>query len=578
MVSVYLSYSPQAPALPTKQKVNVKRVLLTSVCRPLGEAYGDAPSVGYELLYGQVTRAQGMFSPRSLHTQFSLDYIAVNLDAPTVVLQYPSREELILELKKGYDYVGISFILATFHIMEEMVALVRRHAPESRIILGSHGTVLDDAVLAPYGDHICREEGVAFMRRLLGEPPREMPYTHPMVINPLRVFGQHVSRTGIVFAGLGCANGCDFCCTSHYFKRRHIRLLPTGRDIYDVVRKYHEIDADMNIMIMDEDFLLNHERAMQFRDCVIEGGKPISVFCFASMRALSRFTVTEIMEMGIDGIWIGYEGTRSGFPKQSGRPVAEVFNEFREHGITVLASMIVGFPYQTPQIIQEELDGLLALKPAFSQFLIYGPVPGTPFFDEVKRNRRFHQEIEDDPKTHYYRRGTGFYSLVKHETMGAKEIEDLQSGCFKQDFERLGPSIYRAVEVWLNGYLKWKDSPIPIMRKKAEQFAGFVRSSYPAFMPGKLFGPTAETRSRLKQFERRVHELLGKPTLKERLLSLGAIPAAAWTALTLKLNLFQHPKLIRREYRMSLPPQSPKPREAKPHDAYSGADLQTIAS
>src|SRR5690606_37804133 len=122
--------------------------------------------------------------------------------------------------------------------------------------------------------------------------------------------------------------------------------------------------------------------------------------------------------------------------KQSGRPVDEVFNEFREHGITVLASMIVGFPYQTPEIIQEELDGLLALKPAFSQFLIYGPVPGTPFFDRVKKEGLFHKEVEEDPKTHYWRKGTGFYSLVKHEAMSAKQIEVLQSDCFKQDFER----------------------------------------------------------------------------------------------------------------------------------------------
>ncbi|MCA8936276.1 MAG: radical SAM protein [Planctomycetes bacterium] len=528
----------------------MNKVLLTSVCRPLGEAYGDAPSVGYELLYGQVTRAQGMFSPRSLHTQFSLNYIAENLDAPTVVLQYPSRAELIRELKRGYQYVGISFILATFHIMEEMVALVREHAPDSEIVLGSHGTVLDDDVLAPYGDHFCREEGVAFMRRLLGEPEREMPYNHPMVINPLRVFGQHVSQTGIVFAGLGCANGCDFCCTSHYFKRRHIRLLPTGKDIYDVVLKYHEIDPDMNIMIMDEDFLLNRERAMEFRDCVIEGGKAISVFCFASVRALSRFTVTEIMEMGIDGMWIGYEGTRSGYAKQSGRPVEEVFNEFREAGITVLASMIVGFPYQTPEIIQEELDGLLALKPAFSQFLIYGPVPGTPFFDQVKRENRFEKEVQDDPKNNFWRKGTGFYSFVKHDTMSAAKIEALQADCFKQDYQRLGPSIYRAIEVGLNGYLKWKDSPIPIMRKKANFFAAFLRSAYPAFMPGRLFGPTRETRRALGQLQKRVHSLIGKPNLKERLLGAGAVPAALWTALTLKLNLFQHPKLIRSEYRI----------------------------
>src|SRR5436190_23587663 len=110
-----------------------KKVLLTSVCRPLGPKYGDAASVGYELLYRQVTRAQGIFSPRTVNIFFGLEYIAENLDAPTVVLQYPSKSELIRELKKGYDYVGVSFIMAVMHKMKELVALIREHAPESKI-------------------------------------------------------------------------------------------------------------------------------------------------------------------------------------------------------------------------------------------------------------------------------------------------------------------------------------------------------------------------------------------------------------------------------------------------------------
>ena len=55
-------------------------VLLTSVCRPIGPEEGDAPSVGYELLYRQVTRAQGIFSPRTVNVHFSLDYIAEKLE------------------------------------------------------------------------------------------------------------------------------------------------------------------------------------------------------------------------------------------------------------------------------------------------------------------------------------------------------------------------------------------------------------------------------------------------------------------------------------------------------------------
>ena len=107
----------------------------------MGPDQGDATSVGYELLYRQVTRAQGIFSPRTVNVQFSLDYIAENLDAPTVVLQYPSKRELIKELKKGYDYVGISFLMAIFHKVKDMVALIREHSPKTKIILGGYGTI-----------------------------------------------------------------------------------------------------------------------------------------------------------------------------------------------------------------------------------------------------------------------------------------------------------------------------------------------------------------------------------------------------------------------------------------------------
>lgn len=525
------------------------RVLLTSVCRPLGERYGDAPSVGYELLFGQVTRAQGLFSPRANHIHFSLEYVAENLEAPTAVLQYPSRAELIHELKKGYDYVGVSFILATFHRMKEVVALIREHAPSSEVVLGGYGTVLNDEVLAPFADHVCREEGVGFFRRLLGEPEIPMPYGHPLIVSRMRVFGKAASRTGMVFAGLGCPNGCDFCCTSYFFKRKHVRLLPTGRDIYRVIERYLEVEPGMSIVVLDEDFLLNKKRALEFRDCVLEGGRPLSIFVFASVRAISQYTVTQILEMGIDGVWIGYEGTRSGFAKQSGRPVGEIFTEFREHGIGVLASMIVGLPYQTPEIIDEELSGLLALKPNLTQFLIYGPTPGTPFFERIMKEGLLHRELAEDPET-YYRKCSGFAAMVTHPAMRPEEIEAAQARCFREDFNRLGPSIYRSLETWLLGYLKLKDSGSPFLRKKALRFASEIRKAYPAFLAGRVFGPTPGARGWIAGLEARIHDTLGRPTWAERFQSIAAVGLAAWTGLTLKLGLFQHPRLIRHTFRM----------------------------
>jgi haloalkane dehalogenase len=305
----------------------------------------------------------------------------------------------------------------------------------------------------------------------------------------------------------------------------------------------------MSMVILDEDFLLNRKRALELRDCVLAGGKALSIFCFASVKALSQYTITEILEMGVDGVWIGYEGTRSGYAKQQGRPIAELFRELRDHGVSVLTSMIVGLPYQTPEIIEEELQGLMELEPTLTQFLIYGPTPGTPFYEQVMREGRLHEDLADD-RERYYRNCTGFKAMVTHPTMTPEQIESAQTHCFAEDLQRLGPSIFRSIDVWLRGYLKLKDSPNAALRRKAELFAFEIRRAYPVFLSGTVLARGADVRASIAALQRRVHEVLGAPSLAERVSAVAALGLAAWTGLTLKLGLFQHPSLTRTTFRM----------------------------
>lgn len=409
--------------------------------------------------------------------------------------------------------------------------------------------MLKDEVLKPYGDYICRGEGVEFFRRLLGESEIPMPYKQPLLVSWLKVFGWKVSGTGKIFAGLGCPNGCDFCCTSHFFSRKHVRLLPEGKDIFAVAERYLDMNPDLVLLIIDEDFLLNKKRAMEFRDCVMKGGKTLSIFAFASVKAISQYTVEEILEMGIDGLWIGYEGTRSGYAKQQGRPVEEILTEFREHGITILTSMIVGFDYQNREVVARELDALMKLKPALAQFLIYGPVPGTPFYERVIQENLL-QDTYTENRDLFYRRADGFATMIKHPSLSASEIEDLQRWCFREDFQRLGPSIFRTLEGRLLGWQKLRHSANPWLRQKAEYYAKELRAAYPAFLAGRLMGPNAAVRRWTGALERQIHAHLGAPTWVDRIRSVMAVGAALWTGLTLKLNLFQHPKLMRTAYRM----------------------------
>jgi len=140
--------------------------------------------------------------------------------------------------------------------------------------------------------------------------------------------------------------------------------------------------------------------------------------------------------------------------------------------------------------------------------------------------------------------------MIKHPTLSAEEIEAMQEWCFREDFQRLGPSIYRVLEARLLGMRKLKNSPNPLLRAKAEYYAGELRYAYPVFLAGRLLGPNAAVRRWIGDLERQIHAELGAPALGQRLKSVLGVAAALWTGLTLKLDLFQHPKLMRTTYRV----------------------------
>jgi haloalkane dehalogenase len=177
-----------------------------------------------------------------------------------------------------------------------MAELIRKYAPNAKIILGGYGTVLPDEILKPVADSICREEGIGFMRRLLGEQ-EEYTLRHPYapIPAPSMYSFQRNAKVGHLTAGLGCPNGCDFCCTSHFFKRKYLPYLKTGREIYQEIRSQERQaekrgDKLTGMVLIDEDFFLYKRRAQEFLECVREGGKPLNIMGFGSVRGLSQFT------------------------------------------------------------------------------------------------------------------------------------------------------------------------------------------------------------------------------------------------------------------------------------------------
>jgi radical SAM superfamily enzyme YgiQ (UPF0313 family) len=521
-----------------------KKLLLSSVCRPFGPQYGDGFGVSYEGTH-QIMWAQGAFRTRATTTQWGIDFIAENLRTPTVTLHYPTLRQFIAELRQGYDYVGIAFVSSTLHKMVPMVEAVRRHAPQTRIVLGGYGTALGDTI-APYADHVCRGEGVEFMRRLLDEPVDE-PLRQPLITQSSSIFSLPLGgRTGYVFAGLGCPNGCDFCATSHYFGRRHIALLPDGPSILRAIDRLRAQVPDLtSFWINDEDFLLDEARGRGFLEAVRTSGlPPLSLSVFSSVKALSQYTADELVEMGIDWVWVGFEGQRAGFAKMEGRSYADLFADLRRHGISVLASMMMGFDYQTPEIIHEEFETLLALRPAMTQFLIYGPPPGTSLEQRLSAEGRLDAAVMNDHRLH-----DGFSLMFRHPHIGRDEMSEIQRGLYREEFARLGPSVFRVVEDYLAGYLELRGHAVPRIRAKAQEYGRIAHRALALIQPSRRHVNPATSRW-LERLRDSIVAATGPMTLVERAASALVPAAIRYTEFKLRHHLLQQPEFSRRTFRM----------------------------
>ena len=117
------------------------RVLLSSVFGPYAQddQYGSRVINPMELFHNQVTRVQHAFSFRSFNRSWGLMLIQVNLKAPCTLLDYPSEERFLAEIKsREYDIIGISSIVPNMLKVRRMCRLIRKHRPGAAIVVGGH--------------------------------------------------------------------------------------------------------------------------------------------------------------------------------------------------------------------------------------------------------------------------------------------------------------------------------------------------------------------------------------------------------------------------------------------------------
>jgi radical SAM superfamily enzyme YgiQ (UPF0313 family) len=349
-----------------------------------------------------------------------------------------------------------------------MCRLVRRHAPRATIVVGGHVTAIPGFERLIDADHIVKGEGVAWLRAFLGEDASR-PVEHPMIPSsfgfrlmglPLPSGGGDASAT--IIPSVGCPMGCNFCTTSEFFggKGRFVNFFERGEDLFRVMCETERRLGAKAFFMMDENFLLYRRRALELLDLMKAHGKAWSLYVFSSANAIRKYDVRQLVELGVEWIWLGLESAGSGYQKLAGADTLALARELQTHGIRVHGSTIIGLEHHTPENIDAEIAHAVAHETVFHQFMLYTPVPGTPLYRQVEAEGRLIEGVDLADIHGQYRFN------FRHAAISPEQSKTFLDRAFRRDFDVNGPSLFRLMRNMLVGWRRYRDDPDPRVRAR----------------------------------------------------------------------------------------------------------------
>lgn len=514
------------------------KILFSTTLGPYREQYFNTSPT--DVFNQRFSRGDGIFSMQGhLHMQ-GLHVIAQNISAPSIVLEYPRREDFIAEIKKGYDYVGISSFHNQVPSVIEMCELTRKYAPGSKIVLGGYGAVGIESCLPieernRLCDYICHEEGARYMRKLLGEDPSApMQQSHlPRWALSMPMLSGNFSAelVPVVVGSLGCINGCDFCGTTEMFKQRRVEMLSPEQVYAEFRRAWEENPMTPNLTLLEEDSYMNKEYISEVGRLLREdkdfGLAHYNFYCLSSNKAFSQWKdFDDIMLTGISNVFIGVESKFAqdeGYNKRKGRTIDETFRDLHRRGIATTGAWMAGFDFQTPENIEEDLAYFISLQPTMQQLTRLCPFPATKMWLDMKEQNRIREDVQWEEISFFGGGGVPAKNFTEEQMMSI-----IDNG-YKRLYETWGPTMARQLDVALKGYEHCTAvNKNRYYRDRAKFHKRMASTTFPLIKAMEIYAPNNIVRKRMKDLQRDYARLIGEPTKAQKAMSQAIVGAAGF--------------------------------------------------
>ncbi|MEW6443453.1 MAG: radical SAM protein [bacterium] len=318
--------------------------------------------------------------------------------------------------------IGLPVYSMNLRLAYRIVQALREASPDWRIVLGGpHPTVMPAETLSefPGADFVLRGEaersilglmkaldgcgdysGVAGLSyrsdgKVLHNPDaplirdiNQVPFPARQLLQSAYDKGTYwrIGRKGpldVMITSRGCPFNCNFC--------YHMTPGYRARSPESVLDEIAEIRSRgvRNIDLLDDNFTLDRKRCTRILDFIVREKMGLSLKIRSSVNTVDEELLRLMKRAGVGAILYGFESGSETMLRRMGKKAtvkqnARIVELHDRYKIQCYAGIIIGYPGETLETLQETRDFLLKVKPTGVNISIMIPLPGTRAYEEAK--------------------------------------------------------------------------------------------------------------------------------------------------------------------------------------------------
>ncbi len=382
----------------------------------------------FKQFYNRVVRWQAVTNQGALHPPIWLLYAA------TITKENGHKVKFIDAIAENFDFkttlkkIGDADIIimesatSSFNNDIRFADFVKENIPDIKIaIMGPHVTALPkksmktpvdaiiygeaDLTVKEYVDNLNKKNkskilGLVWRNngKIIQNPPRplikdldKLPIPDRKML-PINKYKDSMFPTPFSFyyTMRGCAYRCIYCHWVHTIYRKRLRLRKPELAVKEILDDIDRLKLKC-FYINDECFTTIKNHAMKVCDLLNNPG--IRWGCYFRSDNIDEELCKKLADSGCEIMRTSPEvGTDKALKiiNKGGTASMEkdrkAFKMLKDYGFEIYASFVLGHPGETKKTMRKTVEHAIELEPDTAQFAILQPLPGTPFYDFLKKN------------------------------------------------------------------------------------------------------------------------------------------------------------------------------------------------